>query len=252
MPAREFQEFTDPGSGMVWKVDISFLVSRWGCIFAQGCPGIYPAGSGKASAHGGCCTLGVYLDDQAEIRRVRSMAKKLSPQDWQLRDKGLSEGFLVRGTKDHGPMKTRVIDGACIFANREGFEGGIGCAFHHHAVRTGQHPADVKPHACWMVPMREDEIAWDDEGNATKSILTDYRLKDWGAGVRFTWYCIDAPEAFANPEGMVYRTQEYEIRKIVGDGVYDQIAAYVEGRLRRRKQPIPLHPTQRKANAASG
>jgi hypothetical protein len=250
MPAREFKEFTDPVSAMIWKVDISFLTSRWGCIFGQGCPGIYPAGTKKATTYGGCCTLGVYLDDEEEIRRVDALARKLSARDWQFRDKGLSEGFLVRGTKDHGPMKTRVVDGACIFANRDGFEGGIGCAFHHYAKRKGQHPADVKPHACWMVPMRDDAIAWDNEGNPTKSILTDYRLKDWGEGVRFTWYCIDEPAAFANPDGMVYRTQAYEIRKMVGDDVYNQIVAFIEKRLRQRKTPIPLHPTQRKAARA--
>ena len=70
MPAREFHEFTDPDGGMVWKVDISFLTSRWGCIFGQGCPGIYPPGSGKSSTHGGCCTLGVYLDSGGNYDRT--------------------------------------------------------------------------------------------------------------------------------------------------------------------------------------
>jgi hypothetical protein len=247
MPLREFQEFIDP-DGLVWKVDISFLTSTWGCIFGQGCPGVYPAGSGKASADGGCCTHGVYLEDADEVRRVKALAKKLTPQDWQLYDEGRTDGMFVKGTKDHGPVKTRVFKGVCIFANRDGFEGGIGCAFHHYALRTGVHPADVKPHACWMLPLRDDDIAWDDDGNATKRILTDYRTKDWGEGVKFTWYCIDRPEAFANPDGMVYRTSEVEIRKIVGDEVYEQIADHIDRR-RRQRVPIPLHPTQRKAVA---
>ena len=246
MPRREFEEFTDPKSELVWKVDISFLTSTWGCIYGQGCQGVYPEGSGKHSVDGGCCTLGVYLDDDEEIAHVRKMASKLTAKDWQLRDLGLSKGFLVRGDAENGPMKTRVVKGSCIFNNREGFEGGFGCAFHHHAVRTGQHPADVKPHACWMLPLRDDVLEEDEAGEPTKQILTDYRTKDWGEGVGFTWYCMDRPEAFSNPAGMVFRTQEYEIRKMVGDEVYAMIVAFIEKRLRSRREPIPLHPMQKK------
>lgn len=251
MPRREFVRFTDPKSGLEWSVDISFLSSRWGCIFGLGCPGVYPAGSGKRSADGGCCTLGVYLEDEKEVARIERLAKRLTPQDWQLRDLGMEHGFLVRGAKDHGPKKTRVHHGVCIFANREGFEGGTGCAFHHYALRTGAHPADVKPHACWMLPLRDEEVAWDDKGRPTRKILTDYRTKDWGEDVSFTWYCIERPEAFGNPAGMVYRTQEYEIRKIVGDEVFEQIASEIERRLASRL-PLPLHPTQRKRLARGG
>lgn len=247
MPEREFMDFKDVDRGIVWTVDLSFLTSQWGCIFGQGCPGVYPGGSGKHSVDGGCCTLGVYLEDEKEVRTVSAMARKLTAQDWQLRDRGRTEGFLVRGAKDNGPKKTRVVDGACIFANREGFAGGIGCAFHHYALRTGVHPADVKPHACWMLPLRDEELEWDDDDNPTRMLLTDYRTKDWGEGVRFTWYCIERPEAFANPAGMVYRTQEYEIRKMVGDSVYEQIVAAIEQRLASGPL-IQLHPTQRRRN----
>lgn len=249
-PSREFVEFTDPADpNVTWSVDITFLTSRWQCIFGHGCKGVYPAGSGKESVDGGCCTLGAYLDDASEVRRIASLARKLSPQDWQLRDVGLKSGFLVNGDKENGPKKTRIFKGACIFANRQGFEGGIGCAFHHHAVRTGVHPSDVKPHVCWMLPLRDDDVEWDEEGNATRKVLTEYALKDWGEGVEFTWYCIDRPEAFANPAGMVYRTQEVEIRKMVGDVLYEEIAAYIGARLKRRL-PFVEHPMG--AQAASG
>ncbi|MCA1832007.1 MAG: hypothetical protein ABR548_13700 [Actinomycetota bacterium] len=247
MPAtREFVEFIDPEDASVtWSVDITFLTSRWQCIFGNGCKGVYPAESGKATVDGGCCTLGAYMDDEKEVRRIRSLAKQLSPEDWQFRDVGIQSGFLVNGDKENGPKKTRIYKGACIFANREGFEGGIGCAFHHHATRIGVHPADLKPHVCWMLPLRDDDTEWDEGGNATRKILTEYSLKDWGDGVEFTWYCIDRPEAFANPAGMVFRTQEYELRKMVGDKLYEEIAVYIQARIRRRL-PFIDHPTQAK------
>src|SRR5258708_1288343 len=67
MPLREFAEFTD-ADDLVWKVDISFLTSSWGCIFGQGCPGVYPAGSGKSSVDGGCCTHAGYLEDADDVK----------------------------------------------------------------------------------------------------------------------------------------------------------------------------------------
>ena len=252
MPAaREFVEFIDPGDpNVTWSVDITFLTSRWQCIFGGGCKGVYPAGSGKETVDGGCCTLGAYMDDDKEVRRISSLAKQLSADDWQLRDVGLQSGFLVNGDKENGPKKTRIYKGACIFANREGFEGGIGCAFHHHANRIGVHPSDVKPHVCWMLPLRDDDVEWDDDGRPTRKVLTEYALKDWGEGVEFTWYCIDRPEAFANPAGMVYRTQEVEIRKMVGDQLYEEIAEYLGARLRKRL-PFIEHPMQIERTAAS-
>lgn len=243
-PVREFVDFQDPKSSRrTWSIDVSFLTSSWGCIYGSGCKGVYMAGSGKESVDGGCCTFGAFLDDEDEVRRVERLAKKLTPQDWQLRDVGMKSGTLVRGNAEDGPMKTRVYKGVCIFSNRAGFEGGMGCAFHHYAKRVGKHPSETKPHACWTLPLRDHEVEWDEQGRPTRMVLTDFRVKDWGEGVSFTWYCIDRPEAFANPAGMVYRTQEFEIRKMVGDELYEEIASYIETRLAARRPPMP-HPTQ--------
>ncbi len=242
---REYAEFEDPDYVLVWKVDLTFLTSRWGCIYGNGCKGVYPKDSGRESVDGGCCTHGAYLDDKTEIRKIERAAGRLTATDWQFRDVGLSTGFLVRGEKDNGPKKTRVLKGACIFANRNGFEGGIGCAFHKYALRTGKHPSDVKPHVCWMLPLRDEVLEEDARGRPTKMLLTEYATKDWGEGQEFTWYCIDRPEAFGNAEGMVYRTQEVEIRKLVGDAVYRAVARHIDKRLG-AGEAIAEHPTQRR------
>jgi hypothetical protein len=105
-----------------------------------------------------------------------------------------------------------------------------------------------------MLPLRDDVLEYDDDGNATRMLLTEYAEKDWGDGVEFEWYCISRPEAFANPAGMVYRTQEVEIRKIVGDGVYEEIAEYIDAKLPknpRKLLPFVQHPMQA-ARAANG
>ena len=41
---RAWVEFTDPADAdQVFRCDLTWLTSRWSCIFGQGCPGMYDA-----------------------------------------------------------------------------------------------------------------------------------------------------------------------------------------------------------------
>ena len=69
--------------------------------------------------------------------------------------------YIGRSRKKGGPFKknadgdwvTWKADGACIFLNRRGFEGGPGCALHRLALERKQRPVDFKPDVCWQVPV---------------------------------------------------------------------------------------------------
>ena len=56
---RAFVEFEDPADeSQVFRCDLTWLTSRWTCIFGNGCPGIY-----AESPDVGCCTLGAHFSD---------------------------------------------------------------------------------------------------------------------------------------------------------------------------------------------
>jgi hypothetical protein len=56
---RAFVEFQDPADeDQVFRCDLTWLTSRWTCIFGNGCPGIY-----TESPEAGCCTLGAHFSD---------------------------------------------------------------------------------------------------------------------------------------------------------------------------------------------
>ena len=53
---RAWVEFPDPADEeQVFRCDLTWLTSRWNCVFGRGCEGIE---AGRASD--GCCTLGAH------------------------------------------------------------------------------------------------------------------------------------------------------------------------------------------------
>ena len=143
---RAWIEFPTPRTtSKSFRADLTWLTSNWSCIFGNGCQGIYadqPAGVG-------CCTLGAHFSDKADEKRVKGFVKELTPETWEHYDpKDWTE------KDEEGARKTRVVDGACIFANRPGFAGGEGCALHGLALRTGRHFLETKPDVCWQLPIR--------------------------------------------------------------------------------------------------
>ena len=54
------------------------------------------------------------------------------------------------------------------------------------------------------------------------------------------WWCTEAPEAFIGTEP-VYRSMEPELRKMAGDALFDDIAAYLDARAAAGIAPV-RHP----------
>src|ERR1041385_5154837 len=90
-----FPSPTDPEHQ--YRVNVSFLLSTYQCIFGQGCPGML--NNGGPAPDLGCCSRGVTFIDEADFDHVSEMVERLTAEDsdniehirasgWYLRSKG--------------------------------------------------------------------------------------------------------------------------------------------------------------------
>ena len=112
----------------------------------------------------------------------------------------------------------------------------------------------TKPDVCWQLPLRKEDNE-EDDGTVTTT-LSEFARSGWG------------PAATSSPGGApkrpkpspapnpVYRSMEVELRGMVGDALYEAIAAYLDRRMARRPPPtnggpgnavLVPHPALRKA-----
>jgi hypothetical protein len=234
----EWVSFDDPEEERTWVFDVTFLTSKWTCIFGRGCPGVL-TGPAPELEHG-CCSYGAHFTGKDDRVRVERLAQRLTNEDWQLRKVAKQRGGPIKVNKE-GEVVTRLVDGACIFLNRPDFDGGAGCALHRAALRHGERPLDWKPDVCWQLPLRrEDET--DTYGHVT-STLREWKRRDWGpGGFEFAWWCTDSAEAFVGAEP-VYRALRDEIVELVGEAPYDLVARHLD---RRGDDQYLPHPALKK------
>jgi hypothetical protein len=233
----EWVSFEDPEEDRTWVFDVTFLLSAWTCIYGHGCQGVL---TGPAEhLEQGCCSYGAHFIDDDDLAAVEAAAARLRKDQWQFRAKGKRGGIV--GTDDEGARTTRVVDGACIFLNRPGFKGGVGCALHVAALEAEERPLDWKPDVCWQLPLRLEERT-DDHGHVT-SFVREWKRRDWGAGGHeFHWWCTESPDAFRGRRP-VYQYLEDELVELVGAPVYDLLVR----QLRSRQKHTPLaHPAVRR------
>ncbi|MEO6570931.1 MAG: hypothetical protein ABIO83_05235 [Ilumatobacteraceae bacterium] len=241
----EWVSFDDPGEQRTWVFDATYLRSNHRCIYGEGCQGVLDAPAAELMQ--GCCSYGAHFVDDDDVQNVVRAFVRVEPRQMQFHAKAVKGGFLRPGdaadATDDGavaPTVTRLVDDACIFLNRPGFEGGVGCALHIAATEVGERPLDWKPNVCWQVPIRL-EHSTDDNGHVT-SRLREWKRRDWGeGGDDFHWWCTEAPEAFSGAEP-VYVSSRDEIIELVGPVVYDLMVEQLE-----RADWVPLpHPTLRR------
>ncbi|MGA0329208.1 MAG: hypothetical protein ACO3NB_03970 [Ilumatobacteraceae bacterium] len=226
----EMIAFEDPKEMRTWIFDATYLRSSWKCIFGEGCQGVLEEPAEHLNQ--GCCSFGAHFVDDDDVAVVVKSAVRLTEKNWQLKPNADKKGFL-KGTKK-GETKTRVVDGACIFLNRPGFEGGAGCALHIGAREAGERPLDWKPNVCWQLPIHL-EHSEDDTGYVT-TIVREWKRRDWGvSGDEFHWWCTDSPDAFVGREP-VYKYLKDELIETVGAEVYDQLIEMLE---RPSNFPVP-------------
>ncbi|HET9060881.1 MAG TPA: hypothetical protein VFN61_13250 [Acidimicrobiales bacterium] len=246
--AHEWVSFEDPHEQRLWRFDVTFLLSRWRCIFGSGCQGVLTEPAPEMEQ--GCCSYGAHFVDEDDVQRVKAAAKSLTPEQWQFHPEGQGGGSVrggaVRRTAG-GPAVTRLVEGACIFLNRPGFPGGAGCALHRAALDAGERPMDWKPEVCWQLPLRREDQTRED--GWVVSTLSQWDREHWGAGGHdFAWWCTQAPEAFTGSEP-VWRHMKDELDALVGAEVMDLLGAYLTVRESGPNTVLP-HPAARPGTAA--
>ena len=238
-PDREWVSFDDDEENRTWVFDVTFLLSGWTCIFGRGCQGVLTAPAPELVQ--GCCSYGAHFTDADDVARVEAAAATLESSQWQFRRQGRSRG--VWRTTRQGEMVTRLVNGACVFLNRPGFDGGAGCALHRAALDRQERPMDLKPEVCWQLPLRREDHP-DGDGHVTTT-LSEWGRRNWGGGgAEFHWWCTEAPEAFVGAEP-VYVTMADELEAMVGAAIHRRLTAWLDER-RAAPAAIPLpHPTVR-------
>jgi hypothetical protein len=231
----EWLSFEDPEEERTWLFDVTFLLSRWTCIFGSGCQGVLTEDASDMVQ--GCCSYGAHFTGKADRDRVKKAAATLTPDQWQFHDLGRKGGVVEK--QDDGTWISTQADDACIFLNRPGFPGGPGCALHRAALERGERPLDLKPEVCWQLPLRRVDST-DENGHVT-STLREWKRRDWGeGGEEFHWWCTEAAEAFTG-ETTVLVSMRDEIIEMIGEPIYDLL---VEAVIERAANGAPLlHPS---------
>ena len=208
---------------VVWRFERRFLTSNWTCIFGAGCKGILDRPAEELGQ--GCCSLGAHFGDgepgQAEARQVSAYAALIGPDFWQYHDAAQSDTGIFG---DDGRTHTRVVDGACIFLNRPGFEGGGGCALHLAALANEEPPIDWKPSVCWQLPLKVD---WEptDADHETATVRR-WGRSDWGdIAESMAWCCTehdDGGEAYVGDSAVVDSLRD-ELTALAGSEVWVEL-----------------------------
>jgi len=251
----EWLEFADPDAPRErrFRVNTTFLLSNYECIFGQGCPSIKPQIDTRHDC--GCCNQGAGFYGEDDVKNVAKWFKKLTAKDMPA-DKlkhAREHGWSVRN-KNGEPYKTRKLNGACIFANEKSDDPSApppGCAFHVLGNRLGIDHTEIKPEVCWTVPLlvlHDGKTTGRDEGPELITITAQGR-GEWGGGypddytdleqvedgVYLGWWCTDTPDAYVGDKA-AYIYFEKELRIHMGDAAYDQLAKLLVAYGERRSQ----------------
>lgn len=260
---REWVEFPCPDDPQrVFRVDLTWLESRWHCVFGtSACRGI-----SAARPDAGCCSHGAFLADDEDRDRLYNAALQLPARYWQHHpghteatveadlEAGHIEPWLEWDELDNEDgeaepaLRTAMVDGACIFANRAGWPTGAGCSLHQWAVATGQDLTEIKPEVCWQVPIfREDTWVERPDGvEILRTTIGEYDRRAWGeGGLDFPWWCTSDPACHTAPRP-VWESMSEELTNLMGQAGYQQLADILRARA---SAPSPLpHPATRLAD----
>ncbi len=201
---------------VTWRIERSFVTSNWTCIWGRGCLGILDEPAEHLGQ--GCCSIGAALDGEDEARLISAMAAMLRPERFEYHADAASPNGIFN---DDERTNTRVVDGACIFLNRPGFDGGAGCALHLGALDRGESPVEWKPSVCWQLPIKVD---WEDGANGKEiATLRRWERRDWGEqGETMAWCCTEGERAYVGTQPVVDSMAD-ELTDIVGETVFVEL-----------------------------
>jgi hypothetical protein len=199
----------------VWRFDRTFLESNWTCIWGRGCLGILDEPAEHLGQ--GCCSVGAELGDEEEARNIAALAATIEPERFQHHVVAQESGIFA----DDARRQTRIVDGACIFFNHPGFEGGAGCALHIEAVALGESPIEWKPSVCWQLPIKVDWAPTPDGREV--ATVRGWSRADWGEeGETMAWCCTEGDRAYVGDRPVV-ESLGAELEAVVGRDVYVEL-----------------------------
>lgn len=214
----------DPIDGTRWSFDVEFLASNYTCIWGRGCQGIRDEPTEEMQQ--GCCSLGAGMLDSDEAMNVAALALTIDPSRFQFADAAAADGIF----RDAERMITRLVDDACIFLNRPGFEGGVGCALHLEAEAQGERPDEWKPSVCWQLPLKVERPGRGDAEGDIDAHLTRWHRHHWGpGGETMAWNCTDEPECYVGDRPVI-DSLGHEIEQLVGTEVYVELRSRIHDR----------------------
>jgi len=246
---RQWLEFVHPSDEKhVFSIDLTWLESHYSCGFGTpACRGIL---ADLPSV--GCCHHGAFLCDETDRDQLFDAVSRMPRRFWQFYSDEIA-AFLADPTivnasdvepwlvwdelddEDGNPepaLKTALVDGACIFANRPGWPTGVGCALHQWAVAAGEDLTVVKPEVCWQLPLRRLEV-WEERADGEeilRTTITEYERRGWGnGGEDFDWYCTTAPACHKNAQPL-WQSCEAELRTLMGDECFEVLAGHLRER----------------------
>ncbi len=282
---REWLEFTDPDDPEhVFSIDLTWLESHYACQFGTPrCPGI-----DAANPDVGCCGHGAYMSDAQDRAQLFDAVQRMPGTFWQRREETLAgfampdapaplpgfgadeddaaddaaadaevEPWLVWDELDgddgepEPALKTPVVDGACVFANRAGWATGAGCALHQWAMAAGEELTVVKPEVCWQLPLRrhEDYEERPDGVEILRTTIGEYDRRGWGnGGEDFDWYCSADSGCHTSTEPL-WVSQKTELVALMGEAAYAILADHCAQRAQAAAAGVRLarHPASAKA-----
>lgn len=200
----------------LWRFERGFLESNWTCLWGRGCKGIldHPA----EELQQGCCSVGAQMADAEEAMTISALAATLPPHLWQHHAHRDADDVFSSDER----RNTKIVDGACIFLNRPGFAGDVGCALHIAAEAAGEAPTDWKPSVCWQLPIHVD---WQMHGDVEHATVRRWSRADWGEeGTTMAWCCTEGGDAYIGEQQVVHSLAT-ELTGIAGEAVYVQLRA---------------------------
>lgn len=264
---REWFEFCDPEDPYhLFSIDLTWLESHYSCQFGTAaCHGI-----DKQSPEVGCCVHGAYMADETDRDQLYDAVAQMPARFWQLRPAGVDRYLQSEDPIELEPwlewdeldgedgepepaLKTPIVDGACIFANRAGWGTGAGCAIHQWALEAGADLTVAKPEVCWQLPLRRHE-AYEERTDGQEILRTtigEYDRRGWGnGGEDFDWYC-SGDSACHTSAAPMWRSQKTELIALMGEECYEILASHCSARERAVAVGVGLsrHPASVEAHA---
>lgn len=162
--------------------------------------------------HDSCCQYGATVEEPL-VQKLLANADALEPYVGFPRERWFQDGMLEDTDYPGGrTTRTQVIDGACVFLNRNG----RGCLLHRYCLEHGIEVHELKPFVCHLFPV----------GSENATLVQPLEVEDE------TLVCLgDGP--------VLYRSAREDIRFYFGDELIAELDA-IEARALAEAAPVPV------------